>query len=92
MRCVNDPNQGSVLFRGRWLCFSCYEKVRDKLSKLLNDKEIRENRILPDEEVVAVIQQKTMRDVSGRAIRIRGARFTITREELDRFAKENKAP
>ena len=86
--CVNDENAGPyVLLKGRWLCSTCFENAKTALTKALLAKEIREHRILPEDESVGMNAPNISVDEFRRVSRIRGTHLTITRGELERICQ-----
>ncbi len=88
--CVNDSSEGHVLFKGRWLCFACYDHAISEISKVLTDKESREKKTLGENDVVRINAPKRVIDEFQRVSRMRGTSFNISKSELGKIAKESK--
>jgi hypothetical protein len=80
--CINDGNKARVLFKGRWLCSVCYEFVTRTISKIILQKEVREKKVLGNDEILAINRLRKFTDPFGRAFSARGTRFSITKGEL----------
>jgi hypothetical protein len=80
--CVRCGREANNLFKGRFLCFTHFKDVMDQLYRIVDVKEVRESRLLEDQELVPINSPRLVRAPNGRQGKIRGQHFTISKGEL----------
>lgn len=81
-KCVRCGKEANNLFKGRFLCFAHFQEVMDQLYRILDTKEVRESRLLSEEELVPINSPRKVIYPDDRVGRIRGQHFTISKGEL----------
>lgn len=74
----------SVFFKGRMFCINHAREIQNKLRKVISDKEAREKRSIPENEEIAINNQRSVQTQRG-LTPIRGTRFVVTKAEVRRM-------